>query len=104
MAGDEKISMGSFIAQIEELLEECNRGHINGAVFISRGYGLLVKLYDLGFTKDEVYPTLLERHIQYMDCNGFKSDLLADLMDFVVGYCSPCYRIWDSDGKFDRAK
>ena len=96
--------MGSFMIQIEELLEEREIGGIDEAAFISRGYGVLVKLYDLGFTKDEVYHTLLERYIQYMHCNEFKSDLLADLMDFVVGYCSPCYRIWDSDGKFDRIK
>ncbi|MFR1478955.1 MAG: hypothetical protein ACLSB9_26270 [Hydrogeniiclostridium mannosilyticum] len=102
MATDDKLSLNSFIVRIEELLGECECGHINGAAFISHGYGLLVRLYDLGFTKDEVYSRLFERYIHYMDCNEIKSDLLADLMDFVVGFCSPCYRIWDSDGKFDR--
>ena len=45
--------------QIEELLEERELGGIDEAAFISRGYGVLVKLYDLGFIKDEVITRFL---------------------------------------------
>ncbi len=97
MLSDEKFSLDSFIVQVEGLLAECEHGHIDGAAFISHGYDLLVKLYNSDFTKDEVYSTLFEQYMQYRDCNEIRCALLADLMDFVVGFCSPCYRIWESD-------
>lgn len=96
--------MNFFLDKIEALLEMRKQGRMDERTFISCGYGLLIKLYDQGFEKDYVYQTLLAQFVQLQDCDEFKSDLLADLMDFVVGWCSSCNRIWDSEGKFDRTK
>ncbi len=96
--------MNLFLNKMEVLLEMRKQERMDERAFISCGYGLLVKLYDLGFEKDYVYQTLLARFVQLQDCDEFKSDLLADLMDFVVGWCSPCNAIWNSEGKFDRTK
>lgn len=95
-SSDLSAEMSLFLNKMEALLEMRKQERMDEGAFISCGYGLLVELHDLGFEKDYVYQILLARFIQLQDCDEFKSDLLADLMDFVVGWCSPCNRIWDT--------
>ena len=59
---------------------------------IKQGYDLLVKLYDLGVDKESVYRPLF----QYLSSleDGISYNYIADLLDYVVGWCSPRNRIW----------
>ncbi len=53
--------------------------------------------------KKRVYKTLHEKYLIYQNQDEVKSDLIADLLDFVVGWCAPSKKIWDNDeGGFDR--
>ena len=60
-----------------------------------QGYELLLKLHDLGVDKESVYQPLLEYHGSLDD--GISYDYIADILDFVVGWCSPQSRIWSID-------
>lgn len=62
------------------------------SVMIQQGYEFLVKLHDSGMEKDSVYQTMLQYHNSLDD--GLLRDYIADLMDFVVGWCSPIRWIW----------
>lgn len=70
--------------------------------YVRQGYAILVKLYDLGLTQEQVYQSLIQYHRSLKD--GIASDFIADIMDFVVGWCAPQWHIWRDDGKFDRSK
>lgn len=67
---------------------------------VRQGYFILMKLHDFGLTQEQVYHPLLQYH------NGLENELsrdcIADMMDFVVGWCAPQWYIWRSDGRFDR--
>lgn len=60
---------------------------------IQQGYELLVRLRDLGLEKESVYQSLLQYHNSLEA--GLSRDYLADIMDFVVGWCSPQWLIWN---------
>ena len=60
---------------------------------IQQGYELLVRLHDLGLEKESVYQSLLQYHNSLEA--GLSRDYLADIMDFVVGWCSPQWLIWN---------
>ena len=60
---------------------------------LEQGYELLVRLRELGADKDSVYRTLSEYFNSLED--GMSYDFMADVLDFVVGYCSPERFIWD---------
>ena len=59
---------------------------------IQEGYTLLVKLRDLGAEKEVIFQSLT----QYYDTlkEGISRDYIADVLDFVVGWCAPQYEIW----------
>lgn len=60
---------------------------------IQQGHELLVRLRDLGLEKESVYQSLLQYHNSLEA--GLSRDYLADIMDFVVGWCSPQWLIWN---------
>lgn len=64
----------------------------NYAEHIQKGYNLLKEWYDLGYKKDDVYY-ILHQYYQNLD-DELISDFIADLMDNIVGWCSPQMRIW----------
>lgn len=59
---------------------------------IQQGYELLLKLHDLGLEKDKVYQLLLQYHNSLTD--NLSRDYIADILDYVCGWCSSQYRIW----------
>lgn len=69
---------------------------------IQQGYTILIRLHDLGLTQEQAYEPLLQYHNSLDD--GLPQDYIADIMDFVVGWCAPQWHIWRDDGKFDRIK
>ena len=62
---------------------------------LEQGYDLLVKLHDLGVDKDAVYQPLLAYHSSLED--GMAYDYIADILDYVVGWCAPHRSIWGMD-------
>ena len=60
-----------------------------------QGYDLLWKMHDAGYTKDEVYQSLLSYQAVLKD--GLSYDFLCDLMDYVVGWCATELQIWRDD-------
>lgn len=60
-----------------------------------KAYDLLWKLHDAGYTKDEVYQSLLTYQAILKD--GLSYDFLCDLMDYVVGWCATELQIWKND-------
>lgn len=59
-----------------------------------QGYELLLKLHDLGLEKDKVYQLLFEFHNILED--NLSRCYIADILDYVCGWCSPQYRIWET--------
>lgn len=60
---------------------------------LQEGYQLLVRLHDLGVEKQWAYQALLTYHNRLED--SLSRDYIADILDYIVGWCSPQYRIWD---------
>lgn len=65
------------------------------STFLEQGYELLVKLHDMGVDKDSVYRPLFVYFNSLED--GISYNFIADILDFVTGWCSPEKRIWDKD-------
>ena len=57
-------------------------------------YELLVKLRDSGVDKDHVYRALSE-YLNSLE-DGIAYDFIADILDYVVGWCSPKKNIWNT--------
>lgn len=86
--------------QIKELcasVTECTYTDI-----LQQGYERLTVLHDMGQTQEQVYQSLIDysNHLE----EGVIWDCVADLMDFVVGWCSPQRYIWKSSEKFGESK
>ena len=54
---------------------------------------LLTELHDQGMSKETVYQNLHEYYKSLDD--GFNKDFIADILDFVSGWCSPQNQIWN---------
>lgn len=89
-----------LFSQIEDMCSAVTKDTY--AACIQQGYAILIRLHDLELTQEQVCHRLL----QYHNClgDGMAQDCIADIMDFVVGWCAPQWYIWRSDGKFDRAQ
>lgn len=59
---------------------------------IQQCFELLVKLHGLETNRECVYQTLLKYHNNLED--GISRDFIADVLDFVTGWCSPQNYIW----------
>ena len=59
---------------------------------IQQCFELLVKLYGLGTDKESVYQLLSQYHNNLED--SLSHDFIADILDFVTGWCSPQNYIW----------
>ncbi len=59
---------------------------------IQQDFKLLPKLYGLGTNKKSVYQLLLQYHNNLE--NSLSRDFIADVLDFVTGWCSPQNYIW----------
>lgn len=61
---------------------------------IQQGYELLIQLHDLE-EKEMVYQLLFQYYNSLED--SLSRDYMADIMDFVVGWCSPHRYVWKED-------
>lgn len=64
----------------------------NYSAGIQKGYKLLIKLHDLGIEKERIYQALFQYHNSLED--NLSRDYIADILDYVVGWCSPQDWIW----------
>ena len=62
---------------------------------VQKGYCLLVKLHDLGIEKERAYQALFQYHNSLEE--SLSRDYIADILDYIVGWCSPQDRIWNID-------
>lgn len=60
---------------------------------LQEGHQLLGRLHDLGVEKEWAYQALLEYHDHLED--NLSRDYIADMLDYIVGWCSPQYQIWN---------
>ncbi len=60
---------------------------------VQKGYKLLLRLHDLGAEKESTYQVLEEYHNSLED--NLSRDYIADILDYIVGWCSPQNRIWN---------
>ena len=81
-----------IIAQIEKISLTVTESTYD--IGIQQGYELLLRLHDLGLEKDNVYQLLFQYHNSLED--NISRDYIADILDYVVGWCSPQYRIWET--------
>ncbi len=65
------------------------------STFLEQGYELLAELHESGVDKDSVYRPLFAYFNSLED--GISYNFIADILDFVSGWCSPEKRIWDKD-------
>ena len=79
------------IAQIKILCSSVTEDSYD--VIIQQCHKLLSKLCDLDLERENVYRILLEEYNNLED--GITRDCAADVLDFIVGWCSPQKRIWE---------
>lgn len=79
-----------IIAQIIELSSTVTENTYD--IGITQGYDLLLRLHDLGLEKDNVYQLLFQYHNSLED--NLSRDYIADILDYICGWCSPQYHIW----------
>lgn len=77
---------------IEEIITQIKilSSHITEDTYCIRvwqGYELLVRLHDMGFEKESVHQPLFQYHNSLEGSRS--SDYIADILDYVVGWCSP---------------
>lgn len=80
-----------FIEQIKILSSSVTENTYSTKMM--QGYELLVQLHNLGIDKESVYLPLLEYHSSLED--GISYDYIAEILDYVVGWCSPRNHLWE---------
>ena len=83
--------MEEIIEKIKKISTDVTENEYSN--YLEQCHAMLIKLHDLGESKEIVYQTLLEYHNSLED--GISYDFIADILDFVVGWCSPDRCIWD---------
>ncbi len=79
-----------IIAQIKMLSISVTKE--NYCAMVQKGYKLLVRLHDLGAGKESTYQMLEKYHNGLED--SLSRDYIADILDYIVGWCSPQKKIW----------
>ena len=80
-----------IIVPFEELLLSLTKDNYDSK--IQEGYLILLKLRNLGLDRDVVYQTLYKYYNTMTD--NLNSNFIADILDFVDGWCSQQYFIWN---------
>lgn len=86
------LDMHQIIAEIKKISLTVTENTYNTR--LQQGYELLLRLRDLGIEQDNVYQLLLQYHNSLAD--NLSQDFIADILDYVIGWCSPQYRIWET--------
>ena len=63
--------------------------------YSKKGYDILIRIYDMGITQDQVYSTFLQYYNSLQD--GLPKEWLAEMLDYISGWCSPEKYIWNND-------
>ena len=64
--------------------------------YSKKGYDILIRIYDMGITQEQVYSTFLQYYNSLQD--GLPKEWLAEMLDYISGWCSPEKYIWKNDG------
>lgn len=60
--------------------------------YFNVGYDILIRIHDLGITKEQAYSILLKYYNSLED--GLSKEWFADLLDCICGWCDPIKYIW----------
>lgn len=60
--------------------------------YTKQGYAILMKIHDLGITQDQVYSTFFHYYNSLEE--GLSKEWLADMLDYISGWCNPEKYIW----------
>lgn len=63
--------------------------------YSKQGYDILIRIYDMGITQEQVYSTFLQYYNSLQD--GLSKEWLAEMLDYISGWCSPGKYIWNND-------
>lgn len=55
--------------------------------YSKKGYDILIRIYDMGITQEQVYSTFLQYYNSLQD--GLPKEWLAEMLDYISGWCSP---------------
>lgn len=78
---------------INQMKELCSS--VTGSTYddvIQQNYELLKRLNNLGVEKEIVYQSLLQYHNSLE--TGLARECIADVLDYIVGWCSPDKCMW----------
>lgn len=64
--------------------------------YSKKGYDILIRIYDMGITQEQVYSTFLQYYNSLQD--GLPKEWLAEMLDYISGWCSLEKCIWKNDG------
>ena len=60
--------------------------------YTKQGYAILTRIHDLGITQDQVYSTFFYYYNSLEE--GLSKEWLADMLDYISGWCNPEKYIW----------
>ena len=60
--------------------------------YTKQGYAILMRIHDLGITQDQVYSKFFHYYNSLEE--GLSKEWLADMLDYISGWCNPEKYIW----------
>ena len=60
--------------------------------YTKQGYAILMRIHDLGITQDQVYSIFFHYYNSLEE--GLSKEWLADMLDYISGWCNPEKYIW----------
>lgn len=60
--------------------------------YTKQGYAILMRIHDLGITQDQAYSIFFHYYNSLQD--GLSKEWLADMLDYMSGWCNPEKYIW----------
>ena len=60
--------------------------------YTKQGYAILTRIHDLGITQDQVYSTFFYYYNSLEE--GLSKEWIADMLDYISGWCNPEKYIW----------
>ena len=63
--------------------------------YSKKGCDILIRIHDTGITQEQVYSKFLQYYNSLQD--GLPKEWLAEMLDYISGWCSPEKCIWKND-------
>jgi len=60
---------------------------------------LAQQMKEQGVTQKDMYELFAAQRLRYMDTNESYADVIADVLDRIVGWCQPAHRLFESELK-----